>query len=331
MLLVELNINGTTNYLSMDGQALIRYWDSKIVSFDSPQFSMEKKYGGFVKPVFGNISLFQDLFGNDWTPPTACQIAIRYNDNDAVTEESATTLFTGTAHLKKMDRTAIQYGLYTEVIGAGSTMPANTTYFDTPLKTVFSDAAVTLGLNLDTTLARSSNTEVDFMVTNEQELLSFLSDLSASISHLYYIYQGTLYLVDMFQDNGTTTITEFDYHPSIMEMEPSIIAAQTKQTGLLHSGLTYPYAKKTVVSLFVDEPPSVSLAVNHIWDTWNKPCYNLKMPFVYPLAVTPGMRIQFTDTSQIKDVSAYIRVRNISYNFDNEEIAIVGEGEITSG
>lgn len=331
MLLVELNINGTTNYLSIDGHALIRYWEPKIVSFDPPQYSMEKKYGGFVKPVFGNISLFQNLFDNDWTPPTACQIAIRYNDDTALTELSAVTLFTGTAHLKKMDRTAIQYGLYTEVISSGITMPANTEYNNVSLKDVFTSAATSLGLNLNTAFARSSSTEVEFTVSNDEEILTFLSKLSASMSHLYYIKEGDINLIDMFQDNGTTTVTEFDYFPSTMEMEPSIIAAKTTQFGYLQSGLTYPYAKETKVDAFVGDVASVSLVVNNIWDTWNKPRYSLKMPLIGPIASTPGMRIQFTDTSQTEDVSAYIRVRNIRYNFDKEEITAIGEGEITNG
>ena len=331
MLLTELNMNGTSNYLSIEGHALERYWDPKIVSFDSPQYNAEKKYGGYVKPVYGNISLFQDLFGDsDWTPPTNCQIAIRYNDNDAITAESATTLFTGTAHLKKMDRTAIQYGLYSEVIGGGSTIPANTVYNDISLEDVFTSGAATLGLSLDTTYARSSTTEVRHTVSNTQELLSFLSNLSASMSHLYYIEQGVLYLVDMFKDNGTTTVTEFEYFPSIMEMEPSIITADTQQFGLLQSGLTYPYAKETKVDVFVQSVASVAICINDIWEIWNRPRYNFKMPLVNPLATVPGLRIQFTDTSQTEDVSAYIRVRNVRYDFDKEEVIVIGEGEIES-
>ncbi len=331
MLLIELNINGTTNYLSQEGIALNKYWDAKVISFNPPQYSMSKKYGGYVKPTFGDISFFQDLFDNNWTPPTTCQIVAKYNANNAITEEGATTLFVGTAHLKRINRDEIQYGLWSEKIGTGSTMPANTVYNDVSLKDVFVSSAATLGLALDTTFARSSSTEVRHTVSSSKEMLSFLSDISASFSHMYYIERETIYLVDLFQDTDSTIITEFDYYPSNLEIQPSIISADTQQFGLYQSGLTYSYAPETKVDVFVESVASVATCVENIWDTWNKPHFNLKMPFAEPLPSTPGMRVQWFDTSNTKDVSAYLRVRNIRYDFDNEQMTVIGEGEIESG
>lgn len=324
MLLVELEINGVTNYLSQEGIALTHYWDSHILSFDAPQYNMDKKYGGYTRPSFGSISLTQELFKNDWVPPTASQVAIHYTPTD---EESATTLFSGTAYIKSINRGEIRYDLYGEVIGSGNTIASGTSYENVTLGFVFNEGATTLGLSLDTSLARSESTYVEYTMQGDQEITTFLSDLAASFNHMYYIKQGTMHLVDMLTDNGTTTITEFDYFPSTYEFNPP----STIVSGVSRSGITYPYGSELSVKTFVRLEASMSTCLNHIWGTWHKPTFNLKIPFVEPLPVTPGMRIQWTDTAQQNSVSGYMRVRNVRYDFDNEEVTITGEGEIESG
>uniref|UniRef100_A0A6M3IP22 Uncharacterized protein n=1 Tax=viral metagenome TaxID=1070528 RepID=A0A6M3IP22_9ZZZZ len=324
MLLVELEINGVTNYLSQEGIALTHYWDSHILSFDAPQYNMDKKYGGYARPSFGSISLTQELFKNDWVPPTASQVAIRYTSTD---EESATTLFSGTAYLKSINREGIRYDLYGGVIGSGGSIASGTSFENVALGYVFSQGATTLGLSLDTSLAKSNSTDIEYTMQGDQEITTFLSDLAASFNHMYYVKQDTIYLVDMFVDNGTTTITEFSYFPSTYEFNPP----STIVSGVSRSGITYPYGNEVSVKSFVRSEVSMSITLNDIWETWHKPIFNLKIPFINPLPVTPGMRIQWIDNAQQNSVSGYIRVRNVRYDFDNEEVTLTGEGEIESG
>ncbi len=323
-LLVDIDINGTTNYLSQEGIALDRYYDAKITKFDPPQYKLAKRWGGYTRLSFGGISFFPDLFENDWVPPTSSNIVIKYTSSNI---DSAVTLFTGTAHISKIDRTEIKYDVHGQKY-SGSTILGDT-FTDVPFKDVFTACAVTLGLSLDTSLARSSNTEINHTVSSEKEITDLLSDISAFYTHSYYIDADTdtLYLQDMFQDNGTTTITEFDYFPSNYEFNTPVSVITS---GQFNSGVTYPYGKGISQTPYVQTAASAGVALANIWEIYHKTNTNLNIPLVEPLPTLPGLRVQWTDTAQGVDTSAYLRVRTVRYDFDKEEVRITGEGEIES-
>lgn len=331
MLLVELEISGTSYYLSQEGLALNRYWDALVQTFDPPQYSMEKPYGGYIRPSYGGITFFHNLFSsttfaNVWVPPTACQIAIHYTNSD---QDSSVTLFTGTAHFDGLNREEVRYNLYGEKVGGGATVGKGIAYQNISLKDVFTSCAVTAGLSLDTSLAKSSNTEVYHTVTSDQEITSFLSNLSASFTHTYYTKEGTLYLVDMNQDNGTTTI-DFYFYPSNYETNAPL-SFVTSGVSKSSSGATYPYGTELSTTLFVESETSTQACLDSIWDVYHKPIMHLRVPFTEPLVTTPRTRVQWLDTAHGADVSAYQRVQSLRYDIDNEEIILSGEGEWEAG
>ena len=65
--------------------------------------------------------------------------------------------------------------------------------------------------SLDHTYDRATSPDVSCWITNQQSLTEFLSDICAFFTHLYYIKSGTLYLVDMFIENGSSSVTEYEY------------------------------------------------------------------------------------------------------------------------
>jgi len=110
MLLVSLDINGTTHRISNETCELTHLWKNRITQFSSPQFQMAKTYGGYCRMGFGSISISPDLFADDWTPPVELtSIQIQYTDT---TEAAATTLITGRAYLRGYTKEEVTYDVY---------------------------------------------------------------------------------------------------------------------------------------------------------------------------------------------------------------------------
>ncbi len=106
MLLVEITINGTTNYVSIDGHALSHNWRPRIIGFNAPTYGIPSDHGGYTKMSFGSISFNPILFQDDWPPPVSCPIAIYYTDT---TEADRELVFTGMEHISSFDREVITY------------------------------------------------------------------------------------------------------------------------------------------------------------------------------------------------------------------------------
>ena len=98
----------STIYLSLEGVALVHYWDAFIESFSSPQYQTATDYGGFVRMGFGQIVFSLDLFANDWIPPKQYTIIIKYT---TTTEAAAVTLFIGDIYLDNFDEKTVTYNL----------------------------------------------------------------------------------------------------------------------------------------------------------------------------------------------------------------------------
>lgn len=293
-LLVEIYINNTLNRISNEGLALTNFWEEEVMSFDAPQYSIDRDQGGFVRMNFGSIQLSPGLFSSDWVPPIKCPITIKYTDT---TEAAAVTLFTGTGQLERFDRNSVTYDLYgedykTELLIEAEDYDTNIVAFPrafgnvshvNPIKvadqggkptyhkgyitsvtpgsnfSVFDDGVnvdgnvvdnadgtfslnavpvgeVTLsGIGTDTTLSeimdwacdsarlnltfnstyeRTSQPDLVHWASSQMPLVDFLSDICGFYTHLFYINSSTLYLVDMLKDNGSRTLTGFQYFPS---------------------------------------------------------------------------------------------------------------------
>jgi len=72
----------------------------------------------------------------------------------------------------------------------------------------------------------------------------------------------------------------------------------------------------------------VAAALQNILSVLVKDYAEVSIPISNPLPV-PGERITFPDTELIVDTSTYIRARNLTYDFNNDEVIVSGEGIIT--
>ena len=74
-----------------------------------------------------------------------------------------------------------------------------------------------------------------------------------------------------------------------------------------------------------DTKSNVLDALTNILTVLNYTTAEIRMPITSSLP-DPGKKLTFSDTQLITDISTYIRARILSYDFNNEEIIISGEG-----
>lgn len=226
---------------------------------------------------------------------------------------------------------------------------------DTTLKDIMEWACGTSRLNLafDHTYDRATSPPVNYWADSQKPLIDFLSDIAAFHTHLFYIHTGTLYLVDMLLDNGSRTITEWDYfdapygYPSPKAKieakwkkreagtwsNPSgsgVAAVYVKETDQsLTVTSAYPYGEDMSVDPYTDVQSEIDTALDNILDILHRQTSTIRIPLQGSLPM-PGEKISWVDESFYAATSLWIRARSISYGFDQDEVIIEGEGGVSA-
>ena len=329
MVLVEFTINGTLNRLSIGGAALTNMWENKIIGFEPPQFSTAQITGGYVELILGSISFFPDLFDSDWPPPINGVISAYYTDSDDPDESTKETIFTGVAHRKSIERTSVNYDFHGPSYSA--TIADETEYDDTLVNvmTTLCGAGI-LNLDIDTSAARGVSPNVTYTTNGETLAIDFASAICEFYSHLFYILDGTLYLVDMLGNNGTQTITEYDYFATTNytdESPVSSVRAEVDDDTNYSRYSSYPYGEELDTTPYHTTEENINTALDDMLTIFHMPRANLEMPLLGSLPV-PGKKISWTDTSLGQSTTVWIRARTIQYDFENEKVLIEGEGNL---
>lgn len=322
-MLVEITINGTLHRVSTYDRALTHLWKSEIASFSEMQIKLDSKYGGYARPTFGNIDFLPSLFSDpdDWNPqpPISCPIVIKYS---STTEEAATTLFTGTAHLKSVSRDSIIYSLYPPEYDVSVDEQA----FSDTLVNVASwcCGASYLNLTLDSTKARATSPAVTH-TTGDVILLDELSKICAFYSHYFYISGSTLYLVDMFHTEDMEEITEFDVMAPYYEY-PSPYSKLTSADSSIDGSCAYgdPYN----VAAYHDTDANIVAALGKIKTLVEKGEMIVPFPTVATAPAIGEFRT-LTDESLENPKATTILTSEINYNFD-EDVAVVRGLDVSS-
>jgi len=322
MLLIEFTINGTLNRVSNESHPLTNYWESKVTDFQSPQMKIPFVYGGYCSLSVGKVSFMPDLFDDHWPPPVSCPIVGKYT---ATTQEAAEAMFDGVAHLCSINREAITYDIRGPEFD--ETVAGATAYNDT-LNNVLSTILTGIAEidSLDTTYARAVSPNVTHTVSGDQLSIILASSIAAFYGHLFYVDGTTAYLVDMLLDNGSRTITEFDYFPSEYPYNEAL--ARVRSGSYSRPG-NYKYGKEITVAQYHDTQANVESALDDIVTIWDKPRAQLRLPLLGDIP-KPGEKISWTDTAQGQDMDMWTRARNITFDINNEEVIVEGEGAISA-
>jgi hypothetical protein len=333
MLLCEITINAVVFYVSIDGiqsdgSLLTHNWKPRIIGIDAPQLNIPCTHGGYAQMAFGSISFTPELFSGDWPPPVSCPIGLYYTDT---TEAVRETIFEGTAHLSTYNRESITYSLYgpsyDETI-ADATAYNNT--LNVILTTILTSIAEITTVN--TTYARVTSPNVIHTTAGVQLAIDLASNIAAFYSHLIYVIGDTAYLVDMKRDNGSRTLTEFKFYatPKYIYNPPIALLKCTYDVSEYQAASSYAYGSTESVSPYHTTEANIEAALADIVAIANAPRASFDMPMIAGNFPKLGEKITFPDTSNVEDLSTYIRARKLSYDFINDCITIEGDGVIAA-
>jgi len=93
-------------------------------------------------------------------------------------------------------------------------------------------------------------------------------------------------------------------------------------------GPAYPYGDDIVVTPYHDTKSNVITALQNILSILIKDYAEISRPLTGDLP-TPGKKLTFPDTKLVVATSTSIRARNLTYNFNDDEMIISGEGDIS--
>jgi hypothetical protein len=324
MLLCTLDIDGTTRRVSNEELSLEHSWFAELSSAPTVKYATKAEYGGLCAPTFGGFQTIPTTFTETtWPPPVTITATVQHTETD---EADAVTLFTATCHRAGFDQETVAYTTQKEEIDKERTA----TTISGTLVDVFTTytGASWLNVTLDSTLARSPSPAVSYTISSDVQVLDMLSDIAAFFSHLFYIADGTLYLIDMEADNGTVELTEFDFLPVKYDDPPpySLYKGNTsKVTG------SHPYGKELNVSpVCHGTGANIVTALTAIKGIMERPRATVALPITTTtVAIKPGTRLEWVDESQGETITAWIRARSINYDFNNEIMTIEGEGGIS--
>ncbi|MBW1778931.1 MAG: hypothetical protein JRJ54_15325 [Deltaproteobacteria bacterium] len=326
MLLVKLTIDSTTHRLSIDGAAFEHFWEPFLMRFSPVKRMLSSEYGGYAALEFGDFAVSPEFFGSDyantWPPPVSVEIEALYT---ASNEAAAETVLKGTAHLRRISRREVVYGFHAPAYD--ETIADSTAYNDT-LNNVMTSILTSIAeiSSVDTSKARATSPNVKFTVSGEQLAVELADAVAKSFTHLFYIDGSTAHLVDMKGDNGSRTITGFDFFPVEYEYAEPISVIRS---GDYSRQGDYPYGQEMTVDIKHDTQANIEAALDDILTVLNMPRCRLPVPFLGSLPV-PGEKISWTDTALFRETAAWIRARTLTFDFEAERVVIEGEGGISA-
>lgn len=326
MILMTLNINGTTRRVSNRELSLTHQWFAELISPPLVTCGPAHDYGGFWKPEFGDFVLDPQAFvETTWPPPEKITATVQYTDSD---EASAVTLFSATCHQNRdLQRNGIGYqvfGTETEKAIAASTV------FNADISTLFSTycGASYLNLTLNSTLAAAFT--MNYTTASEEQLLQILSDMAAYGAHMFYISGSTLYLIDMVSsDNGTMSLTEFDFRPARYNWPTPYRRFRGNDTSITGSK-SFTRNELAVSPVCQMTAGSIATALGRIKTVMQRQRATLEIGMnLTTMGIKPGMKLSWTDESQGDSLTAWMRARNFQYDFGSNLITINGEGGVS--
>jgi len=321
-ILVTLTINSIEHRVSLEGVALEHYWDAYVIDFESISFSGATDHGGYVVQAFGSITVSFDPFSSAWPPPVSIGVKIEFTET---TEAESQLVFEGSGHRQGFSRDGVQYGLYGAEFDAmvaaphtcNSTLDAAVAYL----------AGTLLNLDVDYTYARSPSPAIQHQIDSDMLAIDVLKTLCEYFSHLCYIENGTIYLIDCLGYSTSRTLTEFDVFPSTYSRLSPISYIEHSEHDFVVSS-SYPYG----------DPYSYSAVLNtteaDIIDNWenmltlmerDRASISLPMTGVLP---KPGQRLILTDESMSQNITATMYIRGLRYDFVNETVECDCDGVI---
>jgi hypothetical protein len=213
------------------------------------------------------------------------------------------------------------------------------------LADLFDWGATALGLTLDTTKARSPSPSIGFWLDEQTQVLDVLRRASEACGHCFYTTSTSIYLIDMLTDNGTGTLTEFDYFTATYSalfpaaiFEVTRVVREAVNDGMgahvletekpLRIASSYRYGRTIRVEEWSESQSDVKSWLGDTQDIYEKYQVTVSVPLSGSLPV-PGKKYTVEDSNLITATTITFRVRSCSVDFFKEIVTLSGDGTIT--
>jgi len=307
-----------------------QFYDAKVISFSNITLSTPSWHGGYAGVRFGNIVLMPDVFSDieDWPPPKSIMIKAFYATDNL---SSRQLMFDGKLHLTGMDETSVSYSLYP--LGDDTTVTDK--LYSGELITIFQDTCDRLGISLDSSLATNDPYgSISYTAYGEHYELDNLNDIAKTFSHIFYIEDNTLHLIDMYKDNTYLAIDGFDYFKVDYSLDRPISLfkgeANSKSIDTVFNVKGYfNYGNEYTLKPFCRDDPSSDAAESILikLKDWAER-YRITLTMPLDMSIKICQRIKIFDKDKYKDLVGQIRVRSITWDFNNDEMTLYGDGEL---
>ena len=183
-----------------------------LVRMDEVTVGAGTEHGGFVRPLFGTITIAPDTFARAhadgfesfWPPPRVVRVDPVYYASPSAPISPMLTYGQLVGYRTGMSIDGVTYSLFMDDT---YTETATGALYTGTLNEVFSAAAATLGVALNTVAARATSPPVYYKTTGEVRILDALDAIASFFQHRFYFGLNgsivTLYLIDMYRDNGS--------------------------------------------------------------------------------------------------------------------------------
>ena len=230
------------------------------------------------------------------------------------------------------------------------------------LSRVFNWAATRASYSLNTDITHVAATpSVHYWADKQIPLIDFLDKVSRYFAYMFYLRDGTIYLVDMSLDNGTATLDNYDFMETSLEYpkpisqitaewkarEPGewsevdnpgtaagVYVRETDQKATVKG--SYRYGDEIDISDVFSDPRQninyISIVNTYITDILayeEKPDIEVLMPLTGTLPL-PAKKLTITDTTMKVSSTMIMHVREIHYDIEENEIKLIGEGSIAT-
>ena len=248
-----------------------------------------------------------------------------------ITSSGDVLLAETTGQLTGINRTSATYNLFgeeyattTDTGSAGGTNDSLVDYF------TWAVDPTRLNLTLDSSLA--TDYAMDFTLTNERPIIDILDELADFHCHGFYIEDGTLYLIDMEQNNGTKILEgRYDFFTDEVGYQApkpySIFkGGEFSVTGAYPNGDEFTQSKvySTAQAEVEAQLTRKKTLLDKWWITFNLPIGDNTIDY--------GQKITFSDISKFIELDVVMWARDFYYTLDSgmEKLTIAGEGTIAA-
>lgn len=234
------------------------------------------------------------------------------------------------------------------ITGTNSNITTLSELFSWSVSRINTELGTSYSLNTDN--ARSPSPNLNYFVTEQQNIFDFLSSVCSWCTHLFYIDEVTdeIVLVDMFDDNGTLSISDSDgnflrYISNDYEYPEPLKRVKCEWTefsaGLNSDGYALFFQRNKSQEVLGDNligkdeniiPYSNNL--NDITDALTRIGKLLQYPRItveIPITegnINPGLNISWTDSRLIQKSTVSMRVNTIQYIPIKPNYKITAEG-----